>query len=368
MSSIGDIVDAADTPSAGTLAALSRHQAAQPSGLPSRLRQSPRPTAFRLHHSLADRTHMQLSRDMATINSSSTDTVAVAVSVSLGGTGIVAMIIYAIMKYRMRQKLLDAQDTLPRPFEIVVPAANRSTITHDVISVPMLDISRENFSRSKGRGKSKGRGEIPARIEPVRAGSAPTPTATTPSQTQPSSSRNMHIQPDASLPSNHAGPSSYNRFPPHSLLTLTPSDPQSQSVRSSSSIPAQPQRAPGVSATRSATVRERRSAKREILLSRSASELYSASSSAPRYRMPERGPHGSSHRLDGHELYVDRFIRPTNHLRHWHSASPIVRVEHVRSNSEEDLGGTIIFQHQDAGVMQELPPPYHKLVRSGGEV
>lgn len=370
MSSISDIAE--DTPSFGTSTALSGCRPAQPSNPPSCSRQ-PRPPVFRSRRSLPDHPHMQLSRDLATINSSPADTITVAVCVSLGGTGFVAVIIYAIMKYRLRQKHQDAQDILPRPFEITVPAANAPLTAHDLTSVPVLDISPKPHSRREGRSRSNARREE-AWIEPLRASSGltPTPTTTTPSQSQPSSSRNTRTRPvlsDATVLSSQAGPSSHRS---RSLRTPIPPDPQShlslhvQSDQSTSSPPPQPQRATGLS--RSATVQERRSAKHALWLSHSASELYRASSSVPRYRTPESDPHVSgryTRRLDGHELHVDTSVHPTNHLRQWHSASPMVRVGDVRPEEEEELGRRIVFQHQDAGVMQELPPPYHKLVRTG---
>ncbi|KAF8550701.1 hypothetical protein OG21DRAFT_381533 [Imleria badia] len=384
-----DFPDAKDTPSAGTLVAFSRCRLAQPSDMPSCLREAPRPTASRLRRSFSDRPHMQLSRDLVTTDPG--DTIAVAVCVSLGGTGLVAIAVYVIMMYRRRQKILDAQDTLPRPFEVAVPAATTtgaSMIARDLTSVPTLNISPPRASQSGGNGSYKARREeTPTGIQSLGAGSAPIPTTTTPSQPQPRSSRDARIQPhlsDSSLSLIRAGPSLYRTPPrswPHSHPP-TPPDPQSQSTsrvqprQSSSSLPdsAQPQRKAGTPATRSASVQERRSAKHALWLSRSASELYRAASSVPRYRVPEDGPRASSsryahaHRYDGHAPHIDAFSRPTSHLRQWHSASPVAHVQRVCSDSEEDMGGAIVFQHQDAGVMHELPPPYHKLVRSGVEV
>lgn len=392
MSSIINIPDAKDMPSAGTSEAFSRCRLAQPGDMPPCCSREP-PTS-RLRRSFSDRPHMQLSRDLDAINSSYGDTIAVAICVSLGGTGLVAMAVYAILMYRRRQKILDAQDTLPRPFEVTVPAAvttGTSMIAHDLTSIPMLNIypSRVN-PQSSGRSMSKARRkETPTKIQSLRAGSAPIPTTTTLSQSQPGSSRDARMQPhrsDTSLVLNLAGPSSYHT-PPSSWMHShppTPPEPQSQSQSNSrvqpgqSSLPlpnsTQPRRRAGTPANRSASVQERRSAKHALWLSRSASELYRAASSVPRHRVPEYGPHtlpgryAYTHRYDGHMPHADTLSRPTNHLRQWHSASPVAHVQRVCSDSEEDMGGAIIFQHQDAGVMQELPPPYHKLVRSGVEV
>ncbi|KAH0835661.1 hypothetical protein J3R83DRAFT_9414 [Lanmaoa asiatica] len=374
-----------DTPFADLSDAFSKCRPAQPGDLPFCLRELPRPTLFRFRRTFPDHPHMQLSRDLFIVDSYA-DTVIVAVCVSLGGTGIVAMAIYVIVMCRRRRKLLDAQDTLPRPFEVTVPAAtatSTSMMTHNLTSPPTLGNPPRIYSQNGRRWRFQTRRkEFSARIKPPRAGSAPTSTTITPSQSQPDSSSNTRMQShlsDTVLLSNHAGPSSH-RTPsrssthPHTLTVLDPHPQSSSRVqlgRSSSSPPTgtQPQRTAGVSASRSASVRERHSAKHALCLSRSASELYRTTSSVPCYRVPEFGLHTSSgipaHRHDGRELHVNTFPRPTNHLRHWHSALPVARAQHVRSDSGEDVGGTIIFQHQDAGVMQELPPPYHKLVRSG---
>lgn len=379
-SSIINFTSAQDTPLADSSDVRSRCRSAQPEQ-PFRPHEPPRPTAFRFRRNLPDHPHMHWSRDSGTIgtnNISYTDLVVVAVSASLGGTGIVAIAIYIIM-HRRRQKLEDAQDTLPRPFEVTVPAATTTStlmVTQRRTSPPTLGIPRRIYSQSGGRSRHEARKA--ARIKPSRAGSAPATITTVPSRPQLGSSRNTRVHPDPSLLSNHAGPSSY-RTPPHSSThprTLTPPNPQSQSSSrvhpgQSSSLPtgAQNQRTAGVPASRSASVQERRSAKHALWLSRSASELYGAMSSPRDRRVPQygsHGPHDSSgrhaYRHCGSELHVDTFPRPTNHLRQWHSASPLV---HVRSEEEEDLGTAIIFQHQDAGVMQELPPPYHKLVKPG---
>jgi hypothetical protein len=324
---------------------------------------------------------MQLSRNLVTVDSSYGDTVAVAVCVSLGGVGIVAIAIHIVRTYRRQQKLLDAQDTLPRPFEVTVPAATMtgaSMLRRNLTSVPMLKNppARERGGRSRHEAR---RVTIPARIGSLGGDTAPIPTATTPSQSKPSSFHDTRMHPrlsDTSLLSTRAGPSTYHT-PPRSRTrshTPIPPDPPSQSgsraqhAQLSSSLPTDTrlQHTAGAPITRSASVEERRSAKHALWLSRSASELYRAASSVPRYRVPEYGSHASSSRYasrhGGYESHVDS---PTNHLRQSHSASPVVHVHHVFSGPEENVGGAIIFQHQDAGVMQELPPPYHKLVKSG---
>ena len=326
---------------------------------------------------------MPWSRDLVTVGPSNGDTIAVAVCVSLAGVGIVAIAVHIIRMYRRQQNLQDAQDTLPRPFDATVPAAtmtNTSMITYGLTSLPMLKSSpaRERGRRSRYEAR---REAIPARIGSLGGGTAPIPTAATPSQSKPGST---HMHPrlsDTSLRSTHAGPSTYHTPPRSSRWTHPhtpiPPDPPSQSgsrAQHAQLPPSLPtgtnlQRTSGAPVTRSASVEERRSAKHALWLSRSASELYRAASSVPRYRVPEYGSHASSSRYanrhGGYESHVDS---PTNHLRQSHSASPMVHVHRVGSGPEEDVGGTIIFQHQDAGVMQELPPPYHKLVRSGGEV
>ncbi|KAG8215788.1 hypothetical protein J3R82DRAFT_7695 [Butyriboletus roseoflavus] len=380
-SSIIGPASAQDTPLADSSDVLSKCRPPQSRDLPLRLHEPPRPTGFRFRRTLLDQPHMQLrsaSVTTNTINMSFTDKVAVAVCASVVGTGIVVMAIY-IMMHRRRRKILDAQDTLPRPFEVIVPAAtssNTSMITHHLTSPPTLSIPRRIYSRNGGRCRYEPRRkEFSARIKPSGADSAPIPIETAPSQSQPIT----RMQSNASLLSNHAGPSSY-RIPLRSSTrphTLTPPDPQPQSGSrvqpGQSSFPtgAQTQPRSGVSASRSASVQERRSDKNALWLSRSASELYSTTSS-PRHRVPGYGPHAPSgrhaYRHGGSEPHVNTFPHPTNHLRQWHSALPVMDVQHVCSDSEEDLGVAIIFQHQDAGVMQELPPPYHKLVRSGVDV
>lgn len=392
-SSIIDITDTQDTPFADLSDAFSECRSAQPRQLSFRLCEPPRSTSFRFRRSLPDHPHMQFSRNLVTINISHADAVIVAVCASLGGTGIMAMSIYVIMMCRRRRKLLDAQDTLPRPFEVTVPAVtttSTSMTSHDLTSPPTLSIPRRIYSQSGGRSRCEARREeFSAGIKLSRTSSVPTRIVTASSQSQTGSSRNsrstrmqFHLS-DASLLSSHAGPSSY-RTPPRSGThphTATPPDIQKsgsrvQPERSSSSLPTrtQSQRTAGVPASSSASVQERRSAKRAHWLSRSASELYSTTSSQPRHRVPRYGSHAShassgryAHRHEG-EFHVDTPSRPTNHLRHWHSASPVTHVQRARSDSEEDVGAAIIFQHQDAGVMQELPPPYHKLVRSGVDV
>ncbi|KAI9458982.1 hypothetical protein HD554DRAFT_1686557 [Boletus coccyginus] len=387
----GSVIDFAgtkDTPTAGILEVFSICRLAQPGEMPFPPREPP-PTASRLRHRFPDHPHMELSRDLGTVDSSYQDTVAVAVCVSLGGMGLV-MAIYAIMVYRRRQKVLDAQDTLPRPFEVIVPAATMTgaSRTHDSTSAPMLNISSARvYPQKRRRGKHEVRREgTPAKTGPPRGSSAPIPTTTTPLQPQPSSSLDTRTQPHlsgTSLFSNRACPSCYHTPPrswTHPHTPPLPSDPptrsssRAQPAQSSLYIPTNtpPRHMVGAHVTRSASVQERRSAKHALWLSRSASELHRTTSSISRYLVPEYGSHPSlgryTHRHDGRELHVDTFPRSTSHLRQWHSASPLVDAYHVRSDPEEDVGGTIIFQHQDAGVMQELPPPYHKLIGSGGEV
>ena len=377
MSSIADLANAKDAPIAGISDAFTRCRLAQPRDLLFYSREPPRPTASRLRRSFSDHPHIQLSRNMDTVHSSYGDTVAVAVCVSLGGTGIVAMAIYVIMMYRRRQTLLDAQDTLPRPFEVTVPAATTgaSMMTYGLGSFPVLNISPARERGGRGRREAR-REAIPARTGSLGAGTAPILTTTTPRQSVPRSSQDTRMRPrlsDTSLLSNHAGLSSYHT-PPRSRThphTPIPPDPPSQSGsraqpgQSSSSLPTGThfQRTAGAPVTRSASVQEQRSAKRALWLSRSASELYRATSLVPRYRVPEYGSHTPSGRYasrhGGYELHVES---PTSHLRQSHSASPLVHVHHVASGPEEDAGRAVILQHQDAGVMQELPPPYHKLV------
>lgn len=374
-SSIINIATTQDTPLADSSDAFSKCRPAQPRDLPFRLREAPRPTAFRFRRTLPDHPHMQLSRDLATINNHA-DTVIVAVCVSLGGIGIVAIAIYAIMM-RRRQKILDAQDTAPRPFEVAVPAVTTLMITRDLTSPPTLGVPRRIYSQSRGRSR------FSARIK--RSASAPTTAA--PSQPGPSrNTRKQPLLPDTSLLTNHAGPSSY-RAPPRSsthLLTAIPPDPQPQSdsrvqpEQSSSSFPmgAQRQRTAGVSASRSASVREQHSAKYALWLSRSASELYGATPSDTRHRLPEYSSHDplaswgryyAQHRDEG-ELHVDTLLRSTKYLRQWHSASPVVHVQRARSEEEVEVAAAPIFQRPDASVVQELPPPYQKLTGSGANV
>ena len=325
---------------------------------------------------------MQLSRGLSTINSSQADTIALATCVSLGGTVFLVLAIYVITKYRLRRELSIAQDALPRPFEITVPTAtitNTWTRTRNLVSVPMPTVSPRHYPRNGRRDQSETRrAGASARLVPLRAGSTSTSAMITPSQSQPSSSLNTRIPPYLSKTSplsNGAAPSSV-RFPPHSqqshlhtpispdLRTHSGSGAQSGQSSSSLHIAAQFQGAPGVSPSPSTSVRERRSAESALLRSRSASELYYTSASAPHHRLPEGAPSGrySPPLGRGSEPHVDTFVRPTSHLRHCGSASPVVRVECARLDSEEDMGGMAVFQHQGAGVMQELPPPYHKAI------
>lgn len=385
-----------DTPSAGTSEPFSRCRSSQPRDVTSRFCEPPRPTAFRFHRSLSDHPYMQLHRSPAH-NPNYGNTVAVAVGVSLGGTGFVVMVIFVIIKYRRWQKILDAQDTLPRPFEVTVPApttTGTSKITPDLTSIPLPTISPQRVCSQNGR-KSRNdarREETFTRGKLQRSGSAPVPTITSLSQRQPCSSRGAH-QPhhlsDTSWLPNRTAPSAYRPLP-HSGTppshSPTPPDPSSQSsshvhLRQSSlpnsATPHGPPRQPRVPVNRSTSLQERRSAKHALLLSHSASELYRGASSRPRYHTSEcssgvssgKHGHGRGRHCDVHELRVDAF-HPHDHLRQWHSASPVVHVHHVGSESlrEDAGGGTIIIQHQDAGMMQELPPPYHKLVGSDGEV
>lgn len=378
MSSIVHIAVAGDTPSAGTSEALSRCRPTSPSGVRFRLHEPSHPTASKLRRSFSDSSQMQLNRDLGITHLSQGDTIAIAVCVSLGATGIVVIAIYVIMLYRRRQKILDAQDTLPRPFEITVPAATTAGASV-MMQVPPPRIYAQCVSR--GRNEVR-RGKPHTNVGLQRAGTVQIPPPTALSHSQPGSSRDVRTQPhpsEMSLLSNRGGPSSY-RSPPHSQ-SPTP-DPHSQSgsrvqpgqYTSSlhTGIP-QPQRTVSAPVNRSASVQERRSAKHALWLSRSASELYCATSSVQRYRVPEYGSQSASesrryaHRYDRRARDVDKLSGPTNHLRQWHSASPVVHVHHVCGGPEEDVGGTItVIQHQDAGVMQELPPPYHKLVRSDG--
>ncbi|KAG6373566.1 hypothetical protein JVT61DRAFT_6212 [Boletus reticuloceps] len=369
---------AKDTPFAGISEAFSRCRTLQQISMLVRSRGPPHPTTSRLRRSFSERHRMQLSRGLVTVNSSNGDTIAVAVCVSLGGMGIVAMAIYVIVMYRRRKKVLDAQDTLPRPFEMTVPAVTRtgaSTITHDSTSVPTLTIYPSRVYSQRGRSGTyeARRKESLTRVRSHGAGSTPIPTIPTPWQPQPGSSHDTGMQPfaqphlsDTSLllnrapPSYHTPPRSWTR--PH---TIIPSDPQSQScsrAQFGQSI---------ASVNRSISVQERRSAKHALWLSRSASELYRMPV-VPRHRVPEYDLHASLGRYayDDDELRIDTFSRSTNHLRQSYSASPVAHVQHVcsDSNQEEDAGPAIIFQHQDAGLMQELPPPYHQLVGSDAEV
>ncbi|KAF8120454.1 hypothetical protein EV363DRAFT_1407348 [Boletus edulis] len=382
--SIIHIADAKYTPSAGISEVFSRCRLLQQIRISMlvRSRGPPHPTTTtsRLRRSFSERHRMQLSRGLITVNSSNGDTIAVAVCVSLGGMGIVAMAIYVIVMYRRRKKVLDAQDTLPRPFEMTVPAVTRtgaSTTTHDSTSVPTLTIYPPRVYSRRGRGRrgtyEARRKESLTRVRSHGAGSPPIPTIATPWQPQPGSSHDTGMQPfaqphpsDTSLLLNRAPPS--YRTPPRSWTrphTSIPSYPQSQSgsrVQFGQST---------ASVNRSISVQERHSANHALWLSRSASELYRMPA-VPRHRVPEYDLHASSGRYayDDDELRIDAFSRSTNHLRQSYSASPEAHVQHVcsDSNQEEDAGPAIIFQHQDAGLMQELPPPYHQLVGSDAEV
>ncbi|KAF9221068.1 hypothetical protein BS17DRAFT_785867 [Gyrodon lividus] len=337
---------------------------------------------------------MDLNSDSGLIHSSHRDTVAVAVCASVGGAGLVAAMIYVLVVYRRRKRgLVGGQDTLPRPFDAIVPAPS-VTVSHAPAgsrtgmststplrpnvngSPPVLDISSRNDSEGGSRG-GHGNGwdnVFPPGRKPSR--SRTVPALVPASQPQPGAGTSRGTRTPRHYPSDssmHSGPDR-SRAPTGARAQPNPQpQPHTQSgspthlLQSNPPLPVrtQPDQPPVASTSRSAAVQERRSAKRALYISRSASDMHRAASSIPRYRTHNHGPHSSSPRYahPNHtpDLDAEMVTHPAGHLRHYYSASPIA---YIQPHLEHDAGGGIIVQHRDAGIMHELPPPYHKLVKS----
>ncbi|KAF9242807.1 hypothetical protein BU15DRAFT_72461 [Melanogaster broomeanus] len=367
--------------------------------------ESPRARLRLPRASVRTSTHLHLSRGIK-LGSSYQDTIIVAVCLSVGGAGLVATVV--LVKYRRRSRgLIGDQDALPRPFDIIVPAptvTSTSVVSHGPAgprlwmpmstlprskvsrSCPVLDISPRNRPESEtGRGYGSRAKVVSPGKKSSRSRTVPAPVSASQSQPGASTSRDTgtqrHNPSDLQMHANHdqrPSPSS-SRSPDHSQARTpvqTQSNPQSQphpqsrshsdshaQPSSSSSIPihAQPHQPAVASSSRSASIQERRSAKRALFISRSASDMYRAASSAPRSRTHHYGTSRYAYRNYARDLDADAVTRPTDRPRRYYSASPII---HLERDSEHEAGGAIIIEHRDAGVMDELPPPYHKLLRS----
>ncbi|KAF8840449.1 hypothetical protein BDN67DRAFT_642762 [Paxillus ammoniavirescens] len=332
---------------------------------------------------------MNLTRDVKLVDLSHKDAILLAVCASVGGAGLVALMIYVFVMYRRRKRgVIGGQDTLARPFGTVAPAptvASTSMVSlgntrsrmglstpipprlNVDVSLPVLDISPRNNSESDSGGYGNRTEKVfPQGRKPSRTRTVPAPVSYSHSQPGAGTSRStLHHRPSDS--SMHQSPDRYAspyQSPDRSRAyaqSPTRSGSHTHLSHSNPSLPirAQPPRPVEMPTPRSPSAQERHSAKRTVYISRSASDLHRAASSAPRYRTPRNDTYAPSsqhaHHDYAHDSRIDTVTRPANQLRHYYSASPIV---HVPPGLEHDA------RHQDSGIMHELPPPYHELMRS----
>ncbi|KAG9316234.1 hypothetical protein JVU11DRAFT_2261 [Chiua virens] len=323
------------------------------------------------------------NRDSVTIDSSHSATIIVAVCVSLGGIGMMVMAIFVIVKCRRTPECLGCAGHPSKAIRDHCTSADKGWHDDDNVHYPYCERPPERSVTKAGGDATKvgrthaSRGQRPQdqalhrrRRQPllhipslarvvVHAYNLPRPTR---------HCARITLHPPSYHSSSHT-PTSVSH--PHSHSQFGSGVDSGSSSTHPIEAPSD-RRAAGVSTSRSAADRERRSAKHALWLSRSAGELYRTTSEAPRSRVPECDTHPEPYRFPrrqgqhgGRGARTDTFSPPTNHLRHWHSASSMVPVErgHLEVEEAVDAGG-VVFQHQDAGRMQELPPPYHKLVLS----
>ncbi|KIK81564.1 hypothetical protein PAXRUDRAFT_751857 [Paxillus rubicundulus Ve08.2h10] len=334
-------------------------------------------------------THMNLPRDIKLVESSHKDAILLAVCASVGGAALVSIMIYVFVMCRRRKRgVIGGQDTLVRPFDTVVPAptvTNTSMVSlgnarsrmglstpipprlNVDVSLPVLDISPRHNSGSTSGGYGNGTEKVfPQARKPSRSCTVPVPVSYSHSQPGAGTSRSTlrHHPSDLSIHSNPDQYASPYQSPDRSRAHAQSPTPTGSHIHLSQSNPslpirAQPPQPAEAPAPRSPSAQERRSAKRVLYISRSASDLYHTVSSVPRYRTPYNGiytpssPH--AHHNYAHNSRIDTVTHPVNHLRHYYSASPVV---HVPPGLDHHHAG-----HRDAGVMHEPPPPYHELGR-----
>jgi hypothetical protein len=339
-------------------------------------RRAPRfPRAF-----LRTGTHMNLTRDVKLMDSSHKDTILLAVCASVGGAGLVAIMIYVFVMYRRRKRgVVGGQDTLARPFSTVVPAptvASTSMVSlgntrsrmglstpipprlNVDVSLPVLDISPRNNSESESGGYGNGTEKVfPQGRKPSRTYTVPAPVSYSHSQPGAGTSRSTlrHHPSDSSMhpsPVQYASP--YQSPDRSRAYAQSPelSGSHTHLSQSNPSLPirAQPPRPVETPTPRSPSAQERHSAKRTVYISRSASDLHRAAS--------------------------PRIVHPATTLTHHRPSMPITTTltthAQTRSHAPRTTYDTITLHHpsytyhlawnmtQDIGTLESCMSYHHR--------
>ncbi|KAH7919675.1 hypothetical protein BV22DRAFT_1133673 [Leucogyrophana mollusca] len=325
-------------------------------------------------HSMHSQAAVLSARSSSHISNRAT-TIIIAVCTSVGGALLLTGLVLLVLALRRRRRgIIAGQDALPRPYSLAFPLTEA-----ELESLPVIDISSRNNSVSlpspSPAAPSKPRTAVMTNFGPaVTPGLSPpsmrslppavtsgpshsvtSPTATssytspTTTRTSPSRSRTM--------------PSSYSP----ARTRHRPSSNSSQRRPSDTPLPS----ASGSTSEIRQTHRSRSSdtpPKRHLYTSRSTGDIYRAATAAqggypPPVHTPDP-PRQRSNRdppMRSASADAQGSTRPTNHLRHYNSASPVVSsLPHRHRHRETE--SPIIIQHRDAGGVgvNEPPPPYHR--------
>lgn len=275
------------------------------------------------------------------------DTAIIAVCASLGGTVILAVLCYAVVKFRRRQRgLIAGQDARPRPFETADPAPSTNISVPRVnVSVPLsvIDISWRNNWMASPTEASSTHSPLGSKPSPSHTHIRPLPVPAASRQPSNTSLRSPE-DPPPRLPRNpssshvaqspQAGPSRISRQQQSisSMRSANNSHPPTNS-------PLSPQRSALTQEAKRSTPRSHTERhKRTLHLSRSTGDIPTSDNIAP-----------PSHRQNTTVPRSTSDISHTSYLRHYYSASNVTRTDRGVLDP--------VYQHRDKG---DPPPPYYK--------
>ncbi|KAH7914904.1 hypothetical protein BJ138DRAFT_1142887 [Hygrophoropsis aurantiaca] len=286
-----------------------------------------------------------------------------------------ACLIYLILSCLRKRGIIHGQDTRPRPFSYTPPENVEAAFEF----MPVIDISSRNNSLSSSTPPpavaSRPRTTVTTNLSSgVPAFSSPhsivpgvsivmSPSASSPSIPLPTEITTTTITPPSR---SRTMPSSYHpartRYPPSNSSHHRPSDfPLRSSSGPAAAADYQPRRTRRPAGTRHAN--------HSLRVSRSTDDIYHVVTIPQRSLSthanelpPLRGPSDPAP-LTSTDVHRSSSLRPTNHLRHYKSASPVVSdLPHRHRHRHRDVSAPIIIQHRDGGgvMASEQPPPYRR--------